>query len=76
MRPGLAVDAGGVLGQVSPPEGRVVALVASEGRFAPSGWMFYALTVLRLWGNTLGGCQVQYPFVVDLSQMDGTNMLH
>ena len=57
VRPGLAVDAGGVLGQVSPPEGRVVALVASEGRFAVDGWNFYALTVLRLWGNILlDGC--------------------
>ena len=29
VRPGLPVDAGGVLGQVAPPEGRVVTLVAS-----------------------------------------------
>ena len=29
VRPGLPVDAGGVLGQVAPPEGRVVTLFAS-----------------------------------------------
>ena len=71
VRPGLAVDAGGVPCHVAPPGGRVLALVASEGRR-------FAVLWFGLWlrGNILGGCQVRCPSFVDLSQMDGTNMLH
>ena len=71
VRPGVAVDAGGVPCQVAPPGGRVLALVASEGRR-------FAVLWFGLWlrGNLLGGCQVYCPFLIDLSQMDGTNMLH
>ena len=68
VRPGVAVDAGGVPCHVAPPGGRVLALVASEGR------RFNALLLLR--GNLLGGCQVHCPFAVDFSHMDGTNVLH
>ena len=74
VRPGLAVDAGGVPCHVAPPGGRIVTLVASEGRFAVLWFKFHALLWLR--GNILGGCQVRCPFFVVFSQMDGTNMLH
>ena len=74
VRTGVAVDAGGVPCQVAPPGGRVVALVASEGRFAVLWLKFLALLWLR--GSILGGCRVHCPFIVGLSQMDGTNMLH